>query len=157
MISVGFTWVATICLYYCCWYNFGCCLFTFCFAFVWVLYRAVYDPDQYLWEKDFTLAGRAYKREDLEASMGINTSSSSFILVFVIVLHYFVIWTLCLASVMKLCSLKMEEAKPWSVVIMFHLFSQKILLFHVLYTVMAIGLSINLMFVFDWGYKIHNW
>lgn len=33
--------------------------------------RADYNPDQYLWEKDFTLAGRKYKREDLEASMGI--------------------------------------------------------------------------------------
>ncbi|XP_021766716.1 uncharacterized protein LOC110731193 isoform X1 [Chenopodium quinoa] len=32
--------------------------------------RAVYDPDQYLWEKDFTLAGRAYKREDLELQNG---------------------------------------------------------------------------------------
>lgn len=28
--------------------------------------RAEYNPDQYLWEKDFTLAGRTYKREDLE-------------------------------------------------------------------------------------------
>ncbi|XP_048438451.1 uncharacterized protein LOC125468279 isoform X2 [Pyrus x bretschneideri] len=28
--------------------------------------RAEYSPDQYLWEKDFTLAGRAYKRQDLE-------------------------------------------------------------------------------------------
>ncbi|KAL8461759.1 hypothetical protein ACS0TY_033022 [Phlomoides rotata] len=30
--------------------------------------RADYNPDQYLWEKDFTLAGRKYKREDLELS-----------------------------------------------------------------------------------------
>ncbi|KAI3456623.1 hypothetical protein Pfo_013286 [Paulownia fortunei] len=30
--------------------------------------RADYNPDQYLWEKDFTLAGRKYKREDLEAN-----------------------------------------------------------------------------------------
>ncbi|XP_050226997.1 uncharacterized protein LOC126676761 [Mercurialis annua] len=28
--------------------------------------RADYNPDLYLWEKDFTLAGRAYKRQDLE-------------------------------------------------------------------------------------------
>ncbi|XP_038710646.1 uncharacterized protein YqkD isoform X2 [Tripterygium wilfordii] len=28
--------------------------------------RADYNPDQYLWERDFTLAGRSYKREDLE-------------------------------------------------------------------------------------------
>lgn len=28
--------------------------------------RADYNPDQYLWEKDFTLAGRTYKRQDLE-------------------------------------------------------------------------------------------
>ncbi|XP_031390961.1 uncharacterized protein LOC116203400 isoform X1 [Punica granatum] len=28
--------------------------------------RADYNPDQYLWEKDFTLAGRSYKRQDLE-------------------------------------------------------------------------------------------
>lgn len=34
--------------------------------------RAEYNPDQYLWEKDFTLAGRKYKRQDLEASMGIH-------------------------------------------------------------------------------------
>ncbi|KAF9679300.1 hypothetical protein SADUNF_Sadunf06G0000600 [Salix dunnii] len=36
--------------------------------------RADYNPDQYLWEKDFTLAGRSYKRQDLEASMGIISS-----------------------------------------------------------------------------------
>ncbi|XP_023544165.1 uncharacterized protein LOC111803820 [Cucurbita pepo subsp. pepo] len=28
--------------------------------------RADYNPDQYLWEKKFTLAGRAYQRQDLE-------------------------------------------------------------------------------------------
>ncbi|XAR53900.1 hypothetical protein NMG60_11022635 [Bertholletia excelsa] len=28
--------------------------------------RAEYNPDQYLWEKDFTLGGRKYKRQDLE-------------------------------------------------------------------------------------------
>ncbi|KAK4741676.1 hypothetical protein SAY87_025264 [Trapa incisa] len=28
--------------------------------------RADYNPDLYLWEKDFTLAGRSYKRQDLE-------------------------------------------------------------------------------------------
>ncbi|KAL3521787.1 hypothetical protein ACH5RR_014621, partial [Cinchona calisaya] len=28
--------------------------------------RAEYNPDQYLWEKDFTLAGKKYKRQDLE-------------------------------------------------------------------------------------------
>ncbi|KDP29023.1 hypothetical protein JCGZ_16412 [Jatropha curcas] len=28
--------------------------------------RADYNPDQYLWERDFTLASRAYKRQDLE-------------------------------------------------------------------------------------------
>ncbi|XP_065855407.1 uncharacterized protein [Euphorbia lathyris] len=28
--------------------------------------RADYNPDQYLWEKEFTLAGRSYKRRDLE-------------------------------------------------------------------------------------------
>lgn len=37
-----------------------------------MIYRAEYNPDQYLWEKDFTLAGRSYKREDLEASMDIS-------------------------------------------------------------------------------------
>lgn len=36
---------------------------------VFLLYRADYNPDQYLWEKNFTLAGRAYQRQDLEASM----------------------------------------------------------------------------------------
>ncbi|KAF6145963.1 hypothetical protein GIB67_033322 [Kingdonia uniflora] len=30
--------------------------------------RADYNPDQYLWEEDFTLAGRKYRRQDLEAS-----------------------------------------------------------------------------------------
>lgn len=40
--------------------------------------RAEYNPDQYLWEKNFTLAGRKYKREDLEASMGFNYWSWSF-------------------------------------------------------------------------------
>ncbi|RVW33583.1 hypothetical protein CK203_080027 [Vitis vinifera] len=33
------------------------------------VFWAEYNPDQYLWEKDFTLAGRTYKRQDLEASM----------------------------------------------------------------------------------------
>ncbi|XP_028179609.1 uncharacterized protein LOC114366817 isoform X1 [Glycine soja] len=28
--------------------------------------RAEYDPDQYLWEKEFSLAGRTYQRQDLE-------------------------------------------------------------------------------------------
>ncbi|KAK7303471.1 hypothetical protein RJT34_14378 [Clitoria ternatea] len=28
--------------------------------------RAEYDPDQYLWEKEFTLAGKTYQRQDLE-------------------------------------------------------------------------------------------
>ncbi|XLR60721.1 hypothetical protein S83_011393, partial [Arachis hypogaea] len=28
--------------------------------------RAEYDPEQYLWEKEFTLAGRTYIRQDLE-------------------------------------------------------------------------------------------
>ncbi|KAK7387646.1 hypothetical protein VNO78_22433 [Psophocarpus tetragonolobus] len=28
--------------------------------------RAEYNPDQYLWEKEFTLAGRTYQRQDLE-------------------------------------------------------------------------------------------
>lgn len=32
--------------------------------------RAEYNPDQYLWEKDFTLAGRTYKRQDLELTNG---------------------------------------------------------------------------------------
>ncbi|KAK3009535.1 hypothetical protein RJ639_014635 [Escallonia herrerae] len=34
-------------------------------------YRADYNPDLYLWEKDFTLAGRQYNRQDLEASTDI--------------------------------------------------------------------------------------
>ncbi|KAL5182295.1 hypothetical protein HKD37_17G046458 [Glycine soja] len=29
--------------------------------------RAEYNPDQYLWEKEFTLTGRTYQRQDLEA------------------------------------------------------------------------------------------
>ncbi|XP_059658592.1 uncharacterized protein LOC132304907 isoform X1 [Cornus florida] len=32
--------------------------------------RAEYNPDQYLWEKDFSLAGRKYKRQDLELRNG---------------------------------------------------------------------------------------
>ncbi|GMH26845.1 hypothetical protein Nepgr_028688 [Nepenthes gracilis] len=32
--------------------------------------RAEYNPDQYLWETDFTLAGRAYKRQDMELTNG---------------------------------------------------------------------------------------
>ncbi|KAF3621552.1 hypothetical protein FXO38_31764 [Capsicum annuum] len=31
--------------------------------------RADYNPDQFLWEKEFSLGGRKYKREDFEASM----------------------------------------------------------------------------------------
>ncbi|RZC24910.1 hypothetical protein D0Y65_003878 [Glycine soja] len=29
-----------------------------------------YNPDQYLWEKEFTLTGRTYQRQDLEATQG---------------------------------------------------------------------------------------
>ena len=36
------------------------------------IYSAEYNPDQYLWETEFTLAGRKYKRLDLEASKGHN-------------------------------------------------------------------------------------
>ena len=36
------------------------------------IYSAEYNPDQYLWEPEFTLAGRKYKRIDLEASKGSN-------------------------------------------------------------------------------------
>uniref|UniRef100_A0A1D1Y8W8 Uncharacterized protein yqkD n=2 Tax=Anthurium amnicola TaxID=1678845 RepID=A0A1D1Y8W8_9ARAE len=32
--------------------------------------RAEYNPDQYLWESEFTLAGRKYKRQDLELTNG---------------------------------------------------------------------------------------
>jgi hypothetical protein len=32
--------------------------------------RAEYNPDQYLWEPEFTLAGRKYKRIDLELTNG---------------------------------------------------------------------------------------
>lgn len=34
--------------------------------------RSEYNPDQYLWETEFILAGRKYKRLDLEASKGTN-------------------------------------------------------------------------------------
>jgi len=30
--------------------------------------RAEYDPDQYLWEKEFSLGGTKCKRQDLEAT-----------------------------------------------------------------------------------------
>lgn len=33
------------------------------------IHRADYNPDQYLWEKEFSLAGRTYQRQDLEASI----------------------------------------------------------------------------------------
>ncbi|KAJ6967483.1 hypothetical protein NC653_035638 [Populus alba x Populus x berolinensis] len=46
--------------------------------------RADYNPDQYLWENDFTLAGRAYKRQDLEASMGIISSHKYSLLSFLL-------------------------------------------------------------------------
>lgn len=36
--------------------------------------RAEYDPDQYLWEKDFSIGGTKCKRQDLEASMMCKTS-----------------------------------------------------------------------------------
>jgi hypothetical protein len=35
------------------------------------IYRVEYDPEQYLWEKEFILAGREYQRKDLEASMDL--------------------------------------------------------------------------------------
>jgi len=47
------------------------------------IYRAEYNPDQYLWEKEFTLASRTYQRQDLEASM-----DSIYLMVFVIIIVY---------------------------------------------------------------------
>ncbi|CAJ1962793.1 unnamed protein product [Sphenostylis stenocarpa] len=44
------------------------------------LLLAEYDPDQYLWEKEFTLAGRTYQRQDLEASMDILKNSRGYTL-----------------------------------------------------------------------------
>ncbi|KAK6917908.1 Serine aminopeptidase, S33 [Dillenia turbinata] len=45
--------------------------------------RADYNPDQYLWDKNFTLAGKTYQRKDLEASMDkyllINNTDYQFI------------------------------------------------------------------------------
>ena len=42
-----------------------------CRKFLCWIHRAEYNPDQYLWEKEFTLAGRKFKRQDLEASTDI--------------------------------------------------------------------------------------
>uniref|UniRef100_A0A6N2K3K0 Serine aminopeptidase S33 domain-containing protein n=1 Tax=Salix viminalis TaxID=40686 RepID=A0A6N2K3K0_SALVM len=40
--------------------------------------RADYNPDQYLWEKEFTLSGRTYKRQDLEAMTVLNSKPDGF-------------------------------------------------------------------------------
>lgn len=45
---------------------------TTCILLDLVIYRAEYNPDQYLWESEFTLASRKFKRLDLEASTDIN-------------------------------------------------------------------------------------
>ncbi|CAN6243450.1 unnamed protein product [Urochloa humidicola] len=42
--------------------------------------RSEYDPDQYLWDTEFILAGRKYKRLDLEASTEINYRGFFFLL-----------------------------------------------------------------------------
>ncbi|KAJ4823944.1 hypothetical protein Tsubulata_016423 [Turnera subulata] len=73
--------------------------------------RADYNPDQYLWEKDFTLAGRSYKRQDLEATL---------------------LWLL----IFYICRLPMQGAIPCGVAIMFLQLSLIVLLFPVLYTAM---------------------
>ena len=45
---------------------------TTCTLLDMVIYRAEYNPDQYLWESEFTLASRKFKRLDLEASTDIS-------------------------------------------------------------------------------------
>ncbi|CAN1842282.1 Uncharacterized protein YqkD [Linum perenne] len=81
--------------------------------------RADYNPDQYLWEKDFTLASRAYKRQDLEAT-------SSFA-------HF------------HFCSLRMQGVIRYSVAITCLRLFLKILHFPVLFTAMEIGMHCSLV------------
>lgn len=64
-----------------------------------------------------------------------------------IMLHHFIIWHV-------ICSLKVEEARPWSVVIICHILTQKILLFHVLYTATATGLWRTLIYFYWWKNSI---
>ncbi|KAK2984271.1 hypothetical protein RJ640_010230, partial [Escallonia rubra] len=77
--------------------------------------RAEYNPDLYLWEKDFTLAGRQYNRQDLEASTDI-----------------------CYQKIYRVF-LGMPEAIPCGAVIMFLRLFQITLLFLVSYTAMETG------------------
>lgn len=106
-------------------------------------YRADYNPDQYLWEKDFTLAGRAYKRQDLEASMHIN--SHYFVpFAFVSLIQYNVCrlcadFEACYFPALIICSLQMQGVIPCSVATMCHHLFLKTLLFLVLYTAMETG------------------
>lgn len=47
-----------------------------------LIYRAEYNPDQYLWETEFTLGGRKFRREDVEASMEIKQINDAVYLAF---------------------------------------------------------------------------
>ena len=115
---------------------------------VWVfilchIHRADYNPDQYLWEKEFSLAGRTYQRQDLEASIQYLFDGLLQLLLPIYRSYIMIpIVYVCTArlSILLLCSSRMPEAIPWSVVIISPFLFLKILLFLVLYIAMETGL-----------------
>lgn len=109
-----------------------------CTSAIWN-YRAEYNPDQYLWEKDFTLAGRSYKRQDLEASMDINYQDKNSSIVFK-TMCYFVVLSLLYYPFFNICSFRMQEAIYCGVVIIYLPLSLRILLFLVLYIATETGM-----------------
>lgn len=105
------------------------------------MFRADYNPDQYLWEKDFTLAGRTYKRQDLEASMDTSALQSfcSLSLVCENVYLHDSSWTMLDYLFFNICSSGMRGATCCVVVIMCLRSSPKTLPFPVSYTAMETG------------------
>ena len=67
--------------------------------------RAEYNPDQYLWESDFTLAGRKYKRQDLEASMSIHNEIFSFYFHYLFTTIYIMLLVCCYSPLSRLCAI----------------------------------------------------
>jgi hypothetical protein len=73
------------------------------------VYSAEYNPDQYLWEPEFTLAGRKYKRLDLEASKG-DMSSIYWCEDLVLIISIFLLLTLTLFPYLYVAAHEQKES-----------------------------------------------
>lgn len=106
-----------------------------------LVYRAEYNPDQYLWERDFTLAGRTYIRQDLEASMDMSYHlPGNCRFYFAEMFNYIMVPEPAILYFENTCSSQMlGDIHCIAVIICLHL-SPKMLLFLVLYTVMETGM-----------------